>query len=184
MKRLFKTLAFALLMTGVSFAQDVSGDWNGTLHVNGGELRLMLHITKNTDGSLKATIDSIDQGTNGIPVTSVTLKDSKLNLKIDAINGSYDGVVKGNGSEIDGTWSQGQSFELNFHRPSTSSDQFRISFRRQNVTLNNRSRSLCPHNSRQPSTLSEQFARGELATSWEDTRLDALTLSSSPPWVT
>ena len=115
MKKLFIILAFIGITTSLSFGQDIVGDWNGKLKVGEAELRLVLHITKADDGSLKATLDSIDQGANGIPVNAVTLKDSKLNLKVDAINGNYDGKVSGDASEIDGTWTQGQSFDLNFH---------------------------------------------------------------------
>jgi pimeloyl-ACP methyl ester carboxylesterase len=79
-------------------------------------LRLVLHITKAADGSLKATLDSIDQGTSGIPVSAVTLKDSKLDLTVDAVHGTYSGKVNADASEIDGTWTQGGSLELNFHR--------------------------------------------------------------------
>jgi hypothetical protein len=60
------------------WAQDLVGDWNGMLKVNGTELRLVLHISKNTDGSLRSTLDCIDQGAKGIPVNSTTLKDLKL----------------------------------------------------------------------------------------------------------
>lgn len=76
----------------------------------------MLHITVAKDGALTATLDSIDQGANGIPINAVTLKDGKLNLDVQAVNGSYDGAVNKDTSEIDGTWSQGQSMELNFKR--------------------------------------------------------------------
>src|SRR6266568_41891 len=116
MKRLFIISAFILATTAVSFGQEITGDRNGTLKPGGGELRLVLHITKNADGTLKATLDSIDQGANGIPVSAITLKDSKLNLKVDAVNGTYDGKVNSDASEIDGMWSQGGSLELNFHR--------------------------------------------------------------------
>src|SRR5258708_6266325 len=116
MKKLFIILLFIVIATAVSFAQDITGDWNGTLKPGGAELRLVLHITKNADGSLKATLDSIDQGADGIPVNAVTLKDSKLNLTVDAVRGTYEGKVNANASEIAGTWTQGGSLELNFHR--------------------------------------------------------------------
>ncbi len=116
MKKLFVIPAFVMATTAVSFAQEITGDWNGTLKPGGGELRLVLHITKAADGSLKATLDSVDQGANGIPVSAITLKDSKLNLKVDSVNGAYDGEVNANASEIAGTWSQGGSLELTFHR--------------------------------------------------------------------
>jgi fermentation-respiration switch protein FrsA (DUF1100 family) len=116
MKNLFIVLVLILLTSAASFAQDVTGDWNGKLNANGAELRLVLHITKNTDGTLKATLDSVDQGANGIPVSSATLKNSQLSLKVDAVSGAYEGKVNADASEIAGTWTQGGSLELNFHR--------------------------------------------------------------------
>src|SRR6476646_6379315 len=116
MKKLFVIFAFILLATVVSLAQDIAGDWNGTLNTGMGELRLVLHLTKNADGSFKATLDSVDQGANGIPVNSAILKDSQLNLKVDAVNGTYEGKVNADASEIAGTWIQGAPLQLNFHR--------------------------------------------------------------------
>ena len=118
MKKLVIILAFIMIATAVALTQDITGDWNGTLKPADAELRLVLHITKNADGSLKAALDSVDQGANGIPVNVVTLKDSKLSLTIDAVHGTYEGKVNANGSEIAGTWTQGGSLELNFHRGS------------------------------------------------------------------
>jgi hypothetical protein len=113
-----KQLSVTLLILAATFssAQDISGDWNGTLKVGAAELRLVLHISKSAEGNLKASLDSIDQGANGIPVSAVTLNESKLSLKVDAVNGTYDGNVNADASEIAGTWTQGQSFVLDFHR--------------------------------------------------------------------
>ena len=115
MKQAFVILCI-LSAARVSSAQDIVGDWHGSLKVGEAELRLVLHVTKADDGSLKATLDSIDQGANGIPVNAVTLKDSKLDLTVDAVHGTYAGKVNADASEIDGTWTQGGSLELNFHR--------------------------------------------------------------------
>jgi CubicO group peptidase (beta-lactamase class C family) len=98
----------------------VAGDWQGTLSAGGVDLHLILHIAEATDGSLAATLDSVDQGANGIPVSAVTLKDSKLNLTIDAIHGTYEGTVNADASQINGSWSQGQPMELNFKRATTT----------------------------------------------------------------
>jgi hypothetical protein len=97
----------------------VAGDWQGTLTAGGAELRLILHVTAAKDGSLTATLDSVDQGAYGIPVTSVTLKDSKFDLTVDSVQGSYTGTVNKDASEIDGRWTQGQPIDLNFHRSAT-----------------------------------------------------------------
>ncbi len=97
----------------------LAGDWQGTLSAGSAELRLVLHVTAARDGSLTATLDSVDQGAFGIPVTTVTLKDSKFSLVVDAVHGTYEGTVNKDASEIDGTWSQGQPMDLNFHRSAT-----------------------------------------------------------------
>jgi fermentation-respiration switch protein FrsA (DUF1100 family) len=94
----------------------IAGDWQGTLDTGGPQLRLALHITAAKDGTLSATLDSVDQGANGIPVTSVTFKDSKLSLVVDAVHGTYEATLNKDASEIKGTWSQGQPMELNFKR--------------------------------------------------------------------
>ncbi|MGA2849090.1 MAG: alpha/beta fold hydrolase [Terracidiphilus sp.] len=112
----------ALAITPLCTAQlqntgaQIAGDWQGTLDTGGPQLRLALHITAAKDGSFSATLDSVDQGANGIPVTSVTVKDSKLSLVIDAVHGTYEGTVSKAASAIDGTWSQGQPMTLNFKR--------------------------------------------------------------------
>ncbi len=94
----------------------LAGDWQGTLSAGSVQLRLVLHVTAAKDGSLTATMDSVDQGAYAIPVTTVTFKDSKFSLVVDAVHGTYEGTVNGDASEIDGTWSQGQPIDLSFHR--------------------------------------------------------------------
>ena len=113
-------LAASFLLTVLSTtrarAQDIAGDWQGTLSAGGMELRLVLHISKTADGSLKATLDSIDQGANGISVSSIALKDAKLHLGVEAVHGTYDGTVAADAKTISGTWSQGQDLPLEFKR--------------------------------------------------------------------
>jgi len=118
MKRIL-ILAALVAATGLARAQDITGDWQGTLSAGGANLRLVLHVTKAADGTLKATLDSIDQpGANGIPVTSITFKDSKLNLGIALVHGTYEGKVAPDGNLISGTWTQGQPLPLEFKRGS------------------------------------------------------------------
>jgi hypothetical protein len=116
-RKLIPVVLVALALTPLGRAQSqIAGDWQGTLNAGGAQLRLVLHVTAAKDGSLASTLDSLDQGALGIPVTSVTLKDSKLSLIVDAVHGTYEGTVNNDASEIDGTWTQGQSLELNFKR--------------------------------------------------------------------
>lgn len=97
-------------------AQDITGDWHGTLKAGGTSLRLVLHIAKGGNGGLKTTFDSVDQGANGIPVTSTTLQNSTLKLAVDAIHATYEGKVNADATSITGTWTQGQPFPLDFQR--------------------------------------------------------------------
>jgi pimeloyl-ACP methyl ester carboxylesterase len=128
-----KTLAHEPPGQGQAATKGIEGDWQGTLKVSGAEMRLALHIAINHSDGYKATMDSLDQGTNGIPITSMSFKDSKMKFTVDSIQGSYEGTVDNAGAAIDGTWVQsGQSFPLDFkratspikteHRPAEPSD--------------------------------------------------------------
>lgn len=94
----------------------MTGDWQGTLKAGTAELRLVLHITKVDGGSLKATLDSVDQGADGIPVTSIVCNDSNLSFTVDSVHGNYEGKVSSDAAKISGTWSQGQPLPLDFKR--------------------------------------------------------------------
>ena len=43
-------LASFMFVTAISAAQEITGDWNGTLSVGTTELRLVLHISKKPNG--------------------------------------------------------------------------------------------------------------------------------------
>ncbi|MGB2626231.1 MAG: alpha/beta fold hydrolase [Candidatus Acidiferrum sp.] len=112
-------LAYALAMGIAADCQvqtNVAGDWYGSLQTAGGELHLVLHITGGQDGVLGATLDSVDQNANGIPVTKITLKGSELEMTVSAVHGSYDGKVNADGTVIKGVWFQGQPLNLEFNR--------------------------------------------------------------------
>jgi fermentation-respiration switch protein FrsA (DUF1100 family) len=116
MKRIL-ILAGLVVAASAGQAQDIAGDWQGTLSAGGAELRLVLHISKAADDRLKATLDSIDQpGANEIPVNFITLKDSKLSLEVAAVHGTYEGKVAADGKTITGTWTQASALPLEFKR--------------------------------------------------------------------
>jgi hypothetical protein len=113
-----KMLMIGLLATlpGSAFgAQDVSGDWRGTLKAGPAELRLVLHVMK-TESGLSATLDSVDQGAKGIPVEAVTLEGTAFKFVVDKVQGKYEGTLSADGASIKGTWSQGQPLALDFEK--------------------------------------------------------------------
>ena len=114
MKRLLLVVVIFLISLG-SFAQDITGQWNGVLKVTGVQLRLVFNIKK-TETGYSATMDSPDQGAFGIPVTSASFENNKLKIAITNANIIYEGTL-GDDKIIIGVFNQGgQSFPMNLSR--------------------------------------------------------------------
>jgi pimeloyl-ACP methyl ester carboxylesterase len=111
-----KTIALLFgFISLTSIGQDVTGEWNGLLNIQGIQLRLVFHIHK-TDNGLSATMDSPDQGAKNIPVTSVQLENTVLKLSIAGAKIEYEGIVEKD-TLIVGTFKQlGKSFPMNLSR--------------------------------------------------------------------
>ena len=109
--RWYRVFALTLLVVASSsMAQDaakVVGDWSGALDVGAMKLRLILHITRSDDGSLRATMDSVDQSAMGIPVDEVRFDGRTLVTILRSINGSYEATLDEAGRTLTGTWKQG-----------------------------------------------------------------------------
>lgn len=116
MKRsLMLILGSVVLSGGMLNAQDITGDWQGTLNVAGG-LRMVLKISKPDGGGLKAAVYSIDQMPDPLPVSSIALSGADLAFSIDALHVSYQGKLSADGSSISGSFTQGKAFPLDFKR--------------------------------------------------------------------
>lgn len=108
-------MLIACLVSLTSQGQDITGDWNGVLNVQGIQLRLVFHISR-TEGVYSATVDSPDQNVTGIPVTAVSYEQSVLKLSVAAIGMEYEGALGADGN-IKGTFKQaGQAFPLDLGR--------------------------------------------------------------------
>lgn len=112
-------MAPAMLVIGLAMpvrgaaqtAASVAGDYNGVL----GGLHLRLHV-KAENGGLSGTLDSPDQGSNGIPCADFHLSGTELAFSVPVVHGSWKGTVSDDGKTLTGTWTQGQSLPLNFTR--------------------------------------------------------------------
>ena len=112
--RTISILLITFLISITATAQDITGKWNGALKVQGTQLRLVFNVTKSENG-LTSTMDSPDQGANGIPVTKTTFENSKIKFEVANARIEYDGEL--NGDEITGTFKQGgQVFPMNLSR--------------------------------------------------------------------
>ena len=114
--RFMAITAFAALL---AYAQDISGDWQGTLKTGAQELRMLLQIAKSDNGRWRATMLSIDQSPDrgtGAPATTFSLDGSSIQFAIGAVRGSYDGKLSSDGASISGTWTQARPLPLEFRR--------------------------------------------------------------------
>jgi len=106
-RKYVKTIAiFPAILLSAAFlqAQDITGQWNGVLTVQGTSLRLVVNVSKTGD-DYTSTMDSPDQGAKGIPAAATAFDGSKLSLTFPSIGASYEGEFKTD--SIEGTFRQG-----------------------------------------------------------------------------
>ena len=109
------TFVMALLLTAAVHAQNLAGNWQGTLEAGNG-LRTVLKVTSD-DGKLKATMYSIDQGGQGFAVTSISLQGTAVAFQIKPLDVTYAGTLNPDGNTISGSATQnGQTHALNLTR--------------------------------------------------------------------
>jgi len=102
-------------------AQDITGHWRGVLKVQSFQLHIVFNVTKTGD-IYSSTMDSPDQGVSGIPVTTVTFRDSLLIIKVSNARIEYKGKLIAP-NRIEGMFYQsGQTLKLNLARDDGKSD--------------------------------------------------------------
>jgi fermentation-respiration switch protein FrsA (DUF1100 family) len=94
--------------------EKIKGNWLGTLRAQGLELRVVFRVSENEDGTLKATLDSPDQGAFDIPVDSAIYDEPNVRFVVKAAAGFYEGEFEGD--SIVGTWTQSISLPLTLKR--------------------------------------------------------------------
>ncbi|GIV09719.1 MAG: alpha/beta hydrolase [Fimbriimonadales bacterium] len=82
------------------------GVWSGVLEAGGQRLRLVFRIRRDADGKWQATIDSPDQGAQGIPVSSVQVEGRQITLQSELVQGEFVGVLSEDGKQLTGVWKQ------------------------------------------------------------------------------
>ena len=110
MMRLAMLLAF---MTGAACAQDLTGNWQGTLQMGKG-VRLVLKVAKSPDGNLKGQVYTVDQPSPPLAVTDIALKGADVTFAIKAMDVTYAGTMGSDHNSVTGKLTQaGQPHELN-----------------------------------------------------------------------
>jgi hypothetical protein len=107
-------MALAALPGSALQAQNIAGNWQGTLQAGQQKVRIVFKIALEND-KLTAALYTVDRA--GPPnATTITRDGSTVKMTIPGINGKYEGKLSGDGNSIDGTWTQGASLALSLAR--------------------------------------------------------------------
>jgi uncharacterized protein (TIGR03435 family) len=113
-KLMFWIIALAALQGSALQAQNITGNWQGTLLAGQQKVRIVFKIALEND-KLKATLYAVDQPSAPI-ATTITRDGSTVKMTVPSLNGNYEGKLSGDGNSITGTWTQGAPLALNLAR--------------------------------------------------------------------
>jgi hypothetical protein len=104
------------LPTSAPIGRNLEGTWEGTLQASRGPMRLVLTMTNEANGRATGRVVSVDEGGLLLPVV-ITQNGSKVSYAMTVLTGSWAGELSGDGKELSGTYTQGEtSLPLTFHR--------------------------------------------------------------------
>jgi len=83
----------------------LEGTWNGALEVGGTQMRLIVKMANQPDGTAAGTAASPDGSAVEIPI-GITQKGSNVTIEVISVGASFVGVLNEAGTEITGTWTQ------------------------------------------------------------------------------
>jgi uncharacterized protein (TIGR03435 family) len=106
--------ALAALLGSALQAQNIAGNWQGTLQAGPQKVRIVFKIALEND-KLKATLNIVDQPSPPIAAT-IARDGSTVKMTIPAINGNYEGKLSGDANSIAGTLTLGAPQALNLAR--------------------------------------------------------------------
>ena len=101
-------LFLSIFCSLLTYAQAITGVWNGSLHVQPKDIPIVFHIGIDSSGKLIAAFDSPTQNAFGLPVSEVITKEDSVILMIAILGGKYAGVFGGDKKTINGMWYQGK----------------------------------------------------------------------------
>lgn len=121
MKRVLPALSLlaGLNIASAALAQaapDPVGDWHGVLEMPRGGLTLIISISRAPDGSLKADLESPDQGPAKIPATAIQVAGGQLSFTLAPINASFKGNWIAAQQAWDGIFTQSADLPLKLTR--------------------------------------------------------------------
>jgi len=118
-------LGLCLISTAVAVRAQMplplEGTYSGTLQAGEAKLHIVLHLSRNGAGALRATLDSLDQAVFAIEASSVSLNSDTLKFEIRPVGVNFEGKVSADHKTIEGEWIQGSgSLHVIFRRDADS----------------------------------------------------------------
>lgn len=104
----------AVLVGSAVYAQELAGQWQGTIKSGSQDLRVIVRLSKTDAGGWTGAVYRIDEFAIGFPINSVTLENATL--KFSAPRNSYEGKISADGTVMGGTLTDGQPFRLELRR--------------------------------------------------------------------
>jgi non-heme chloroperoxidase len=113
-------ISLIVLLPGCLLAQqDISGKWQGILHQDKKDFRMILKIEKAKDGNWHGEVfspDATQDWERGLETDSLIQKEANVKFAVPIMQGAYEGTLSGDGNSIRGTWTEAQPAPLNFER--------------------------------------------------------------------
>jgi heparin/heparan-sulfate lyase len=98
--------ALALACGSMLLAQTaprLDGEWEGSRHGDGVDLRVFLRIGRAPDGAFGGTLDSVDYGVSGVPA-AIALSGERVKIDVAGYDLSFEGTLVGD--RISGQWTR------------------------------------------------------------------------------
>lgn len=98
------------------------GAWEGDLHVGEATMRLVARIQSATNGQWTGFIDSIDQGTGNIAMSSLSFRRQQGVFELASLGAKFEGTLDPLGNTWKGQWLQASNrFDITFRKTTTPS---------------------------------------------------------------
>ncbi len=116
-----KQILILFVFAAMQVQAQIEGYWEGQIDLGVQKLEMAFDI-KAAENGYSATLDVPAQGAFDIPVDEITFQEGQLQLKMNAMDASYSGVLKD--SAIEGNFTQrGMTFPLNLARAEKKEQQ-------------------------------------------------------------
>jgi fermentation-respiration switch protein FrsA (DUF1100 family) len=148
MKKYSPLIALLLVLNNLGFAQQtgtIAGIWLGALKLPASELRLAFTLVVSDEGGFSATMRSIDQGNQEIPMDEAVLRGDTLTVRHSSLGITVQGPIDPTSNVWSTTFQQGSALlPLSMHRVDKLPDLSRpqepvppIPYRIEEVTVGN-----------------------------------------------